>query len=354
MDRAERSTSLQSSDFALFETTVVLERQVARRTAELEAVLRENEKVNRDLRESEAKFRGLVSQSLVGIVLIEHGKFNYSNSRFDEMFGYTEAEVRELGPLELTVEADRAFVAETLQSRLTSTTDRIDYVFRGLRKNGESLDVECHTMVMQIGTRRLLISMVLDISMRAAAEREILLLQEQLREQSTRDSLTGLYNRRFLDDSFARELMVAERAGQPVSVIMADLDHFKLVNDLHGHLAGDEVLRVFGNLMKQFARVSDIYCRYGGEEFLLILPGLGKEGAVARAEQLRAATAAMVVMHEGARIEITSSFGVSSFPIDGRSSDALVAAADAALYSAKAAGRNRVQAGPGLYRSDAL
>jgi len=100
MDRAERNASAQGSDFSRFQTTIMLEEQVRHRTAELEAALRENEKINRALRESEAKFRGLVSQSLVGIVLIEDGKFSYSNAKFDTIFGYTSDEIRDLGPLQ--------------------------------------------------------------------------------------------------------------------------------------------------------------------------------------------------------------------------------------------------------------
>ncbi|WP_166787195.1 diguanylate cyclase [Cryobacterium sp. TMT2-23] len=297
------------------------------------------------LRKVEAKFRGLVGQSLVGIVLIEDGRFTYSNARFDDMFGYSEPEIRERGPLELTVPNDREFVADNLRRRLTGAIDRTDFVFRGLRKNGEVLDAECRSTVMQVGGRRMLISMVLDISTRAAAEREILVLQEQLREESTHDSLTGLYNRRFLDASFARELTLAERSGEPVSVIMCDLDHFKRVNDRYGHQAGDEVLRAFGELMKQHARASDIFYRYVAEDFLMVLLGLASEGALERAEQLRSALAKLTVEHGDGRIRVTASFGVATFPADGRSSDALIAAADGALYTAKAARRNQAQSG---------
>jgi diguanylate cyclase (GGDEF)-like protein len=123
---------------------------------------------------------------------------------------------------------------------------------------------------------------------------------------------------------------------------MGDLDHFKVVNDEFGHLAGDEVLRVFGDLMKRSSRGSDIYCRYGGEEFLLVLPGMTVAGAVDRAEQLRIAFAAKTVSFGELQISVTASFGVAHFPLDGDSGDELIAAADRALYSAKASGRNCV------------
>lgn len=349
MDRAERNTSAQVSDFGVFQTTIMLAEQVRRRTAELEAALRENEKTNRALRESEAKFRGLVSQSLVGIVLIEDGKFSYSNAKFDEIFGYSSEEVRGMGPLQTAVESDRGLVTENIDKRLRGEVSQLHYVFHGLRKNGAVIDIECHSSVMHVGNRLLLISLIMDISERTRAEREVQVLQEELREQSTHDALTGLYNRHFLEESFGRELLLAERGGHPVSVIMGDLDHFKAVNDRYGHLAGDEVLRVFGTLLTNNARASDIVCRYGGEEFLLVLPGLTEEGAVERGEQLRQAMAATAVSHGASQIRVTASFGVASFPLHGRTTDELIGAADRALYSAKADGRNRVTlcGGPG-------
>jgi diguanylate cyclase (GGDEF)-like protein/PAS domain S-box-containing protein len=342
MDRAERNTSAQGSDFSMFQTTIMLEDRVRRRTSELEAALRENEKINRALRESEAKFRGLVSQSLVGIVLVEDGKFSYSNAKFDEIFGYNSDEIRRMGPLQVAVESDRALVAGNIDKRLSGEVDQLGYAFRGLRKNGAVIDIECHSSVMHVGKRLLLISLLMDISERTRAERVVQVLQEELREQSTHDALTGLYNRRFLEESFRRELRLAERTGHPVSVIMGDLDHFKAVNDRGGHLAGDEVLRVLGNKMKHNARASDIICRYGGEEFLLVLPGLSEEGAIERAEQLRCAIAATRIGHGALQITVTASFGVASFPLHGLTTDELIAAADRALYSAKSDGRNRV------------
>ena len=342
MDRAERNTSAQGSDFSIFQTTVMLEEQVRRRTAELEAALRENEKINRALRESEAKFRGLVSQSLVGIVLIEDGKFSYSNSKFDEIFGYSSDEIRGMGPLQVTVEGDRTLVAGNIAKRLSGEADHLEYTFRGLRKNSEVIDIECHSSVMHVGERLLLISLLMDISERTRAERAVQVLQEELREQSTRDALTGLYNRRYLEESFRRELLLAERTGHPVSVIMGDLDHFKTVNDRGGHLAGDEVLRVFGSQMKQHARASDITCRYGGEEFLLVLPGMTEAGAIERAELLRRTIEATHFSYGASQITVTASFGVATFPRHGRTTDELIAAADTALYSAKSGGRNRV------------
>jgi diguanylate cyclase (GGDEF)-like protein/PAS domain S-box-containing protein len=352
MDRAERSASVQSSDFGLFQTAVMLEEQVRSRTAKLETALRENEKITRALRDSEARFHELVSQSLVGIVIVEEGVFSYSNAKFDEMFGYSADEIRGLGILETVAEPDRPLVAENIRKRLSGEVARVDYVFRGLRKDGVEFDVEVHTSAMEIGGKLAVISLLMDVSERTRSEREVQALHDELREQSTHDALTGLYNRRYLEETLGRELIAAERHGFPVSVIMGDLDHFKAVNDQYGHLGGDEVLRVFGELMKRHARASDIYCRYGGEEFLLVLPQMAQDSAMERAEQLRCAMAAAPVPYGAEMIAVAVSFGVATFPGDGRTGDDLIAAADRALYAAKAAGRNcvRVSSGPDTRR----
>lgn len=342
MDRAERSTSVQASDFGLFQAAIMLEDQVRQRTTELEAALRQNETITGALRESEAKFRGLVSQSLAGIAIMEDGKFSYSNGRFDDMFGYSAAEVRSLGPLDLTAEQDRSLVAAHLRQEQSGEVTPVAYVFRGLRKDGTGLDLEIHGSTMAIGSRVARISLVMDVTARIEAAREVQALQEQLREQATHDPLTSLYNRRYLEETLRRELILAARARSPVSLIMADLDHFKAVNDLHGHGGGDEVLRAFGVLLRRHARGSDICCRYGGEEFLLVLPGMTHQLAMTRTETLRSALEVASVPFGAAAIMVTASFGVASFPQHGGTSEEVIAAADGALYAAKAAGRNRV------------
>jgi diguanylate cyclase (GGDEF)-like protein/PAS domain S-box-containing protein len=168
-------------------------------------------------------------------------------------------------------------------------------------------------------------------------------LQQALRQQSTKDALTGLYNRRFLEESLERELRRAARGGLPVGVVMFDLDHFKTFNDTFGHETGDAVLREMGACLSKNARAEDIPCRFGGEEFLLILPGADVEGARNRAERLRSQARGLAVKHQGQSVgTITVSVGVAAFPDHGSSVQELTAAADAALYQAKREGRDRV------------
>jgi|WetSurMetagenome_2_1015567.scaffolds.fasta_scaffold03361_3 diguanylate cyclase (GGDEF)-like protein/PAS domain S-box-containing protein len=168
-------------------------------------------------------------------------------------------------------------------------------------------------------------------------------LRAELHEQSIRDPLTGLFNRRFLDEFLERELARASRAGAPMAVIMMDIDHFKRLNDTHGHEAGDAVLAALGRCLAEGTRLEDVPCRYGGEEFLLVMPGLSAPGAIRRAEDLLERIGALEVSGQsGALGPITLSMGVAAFPEHGDSSQALLLAADAALYRAKAEGRARV------------
>jgi diguanylate cyclase (GGDEF)-like protein len=170
-----------------------------------------------------------------------------------------------------------------------------------------------------------------------------LTLREQFRQQSIRDGLTGLYNRRYLEETMGRELLRARRTGSALAVIMADVDHFKKLNDTHGHQAGDDVLQTFSVYLKDAVRGDDIACRYGGEEFSVILPGAGLEMAMQRAEALRAGLANLRVrIGRDTLPPITASFGVAIFPEHGETWEALLRAADGALYAAKRAGRDRV------------
>ncbi len=167
-------------------------------------------------------------------------------------------------------------------------------------------------------------------------------LRETLRSQSIRDPLTGLFNRRFMEESLERELGRAERNCEPVSVVMLDLDHFKKFNDTHGHAAGDRLLQHFGRFLKGSLRRQDVACRYGGEEFVLILSGAAAADAQARLDQLRQALGANSGDHMALPCAVTFSAGVAGYPAHGQSAQELLHAADTALYQAKQSGRDRV------------
>lgn len=168
-------------------------------------------------------------------------------------------------------------------------------------------------------------------------------LAESLRRESITDSLTQLYNRRYLDLALKRELSLAHREGHAVGLILLDLDRFKALNDTFGHAAGDVALRAVADVLRSRIRLYDVACRYGGEEMIIVVPGAQSAGALALAEQLRAGIEQLTIEYNGKRLaRITASFGVSSFPGDASEPDVLLQIADAALYRAKAAGRNRV------------
>lgn len=167
-------------------------------------------------------------------------------------------------------------------------------------------------------------------------------LRETLREQSIRDPLTGLFNRRYLEETFERELKRSCRKSMSLSVIMADIDHFKRVNDTYGHETGDAVLRELGRYLSASVRGEDIVCRYGGEEFLLILPEASMEQAFARGEEIRAGVGRLAFDCRGETPGgISVSMGIATCPEHGDRVDDLLRAADAALYKAKSEGRNR-------------
>lgn len=168
-------------------------------------------------------------------------------------------------------------------------------------------------------------------------------LRESLRQQNIRDPLTGLFNRRYLEETLDRELHRARRGNTRLSLIMLDIDHFKQFNDHHGHQAGDLLLKEFGNNLRAHVRGQDIACRYGGEEFMLVMPEASLENAVKRAETLRQSLVSLVVDYQGARLpSITASFGVAAYPQDGDDAETLQRLADRALYHAKASGRDQV------------
>jgi len=168
-------------------------------------------------------------------------------------------------------------------------------------------------------------------------------LRQSLREQAIRDPLTGLFNRRYLEETLEREVRQAQRRGNPLGIIMLDLDHFKQFNDAYGHEVGDALLQALGRHLQDHVRGGDIACRYGGEEFVFIMPDAPLEATAARADEIRRGAERVVVMHEGRVVgPVRISLGVAAFPEHGRSAAVLLRSADMALYQAKAAGRNQV------------
>ena len=167
-------------------------------------------------------------------------------------------------------------------------------------------------------------------------------LRAELQEQAIRDSLTNVYNRRFLADVMDRELAQAGRNEKPASVVILDIDFFKQFNDTYGHRCGDFVLQYIAKFMNDRIRRGDVLCRYGGEEFVIFMPNASVDVAHQRAESLRNELANAFIEYDGLHLKTSFSAGVAGFPLHGSTSDAILNTADKALYQAKNGGRNRV------------
>jgi diguanylate cyclase (GGDEF)-like protein len=169
-------------------------------------------------------------------------------------------------------------------------------------------------------------------------------LRLELQEQAIRDPLTGLFNRRYLKETLDREVARAKRDGSAIGIIIMDIDEFKNVNDTFGHTAGDRFLQAMGELLKGNTRSGDIVCRYGGEEFVIVMPGASLHIAYERAELLRNKVDRLYASYENELLHATISLGVAAYPVHGSDSDDLLIRADRALYQSKQEGRNRTRA----------
>jgi diguanylate cyclase (GGDEF)-like protein/PAS domain S-box-containing protein/hemerythrin-like metal-binding protein len=284
--------------------------------------------------ESQERFRIAFEFASVGIGLVDlDGNIFEANKTLCEIFGYTKEELETKNLLDIWVPEERTAALAEYKKAGTGAKSRTVFERRYLNKQGEILIAEVSRGLArsQDGKPLYFIASFRDIT-------ESKRLQTMLEEQASTDPLTGTMNRSRIEERATFELMRSDRYGDRLSLLMIDLDNFKNVNDTYGHLAGDRVLRGFCEIARNCLRATDVLGRWGGEEFVALLPETGLKGAQFLAERLRATL-------EGLRFDgdigVTASIGVAGYK-EGDELATLMARADAAMYRAKQAGRNRV------------
>ncbi len=310
----------------------------------------ERKRAETALRESEERYRALTENSLTGIYIHEDGELVYVNDRLAVMAGHTAGEMVGRQFWDFIHPDDRKMVSA---GYIPGSMDKPlpgHYEFRLLCKGGETKWVKALTSTISHRGRLATMGNVTDISNRKVAEQEtqkliadLTMARESLNFQANRDALTSLWNRPAVLTKLRTELDRAAREKTSLAVIMADLDHFKKINDTYGHQAGDIVLRERAARIRSSLRPYDIVGRYGGEEILIILPGCDEDGAANFAERIRHYISDSMIETEKSPIGVSVSLGVTcTNGIGAKNPDSMIAEADSALYRAKRSGRNCV------------
>jgi len=348
-----RAISLAHSSFRdkqeLRHLNTILQREIAKR--------REAE---RALRESEEKFRTSLDSSPIPIALSDqNGVPLFVNKQFVATYGYSTQDISSLADWLNLANAN----ADHQGNALELWHQDINYAmahkaitppreYQILCKNGK---VKIAEITVQFESD-MLIGIFQDITERRQIEKllkeanvallahldEIEQLKDELHEQAMRDPLTGLYNRRYMEDAFAREFARATREHYPISIIMLDLDRLKMLNDDYGHITGDHALQTLATCLINHTRASDIVCRYGGDEFTIIMTNTDSENSLKRVNEWRRFLQANPLsLNAETKVPIKFTAGIACLPTDGDSLEEVAKCADIALYEAKEQGRNR-------------
>ncbi len=306
------------------------------------------------LRESEERLHQIASALRVALWIrdVKTRELLYINPAFEEIYGVSrqtfydnpDTAVNAIHPDDKDV-FKKGVIGFSIEHRILRPDGSIRWVWgRNFPVRNEAGEIYRVANIVEDITERKLVEEELRIAYAKLQKQveEIQSLHSTLRDQAIRDPLTELYNRRYLDDALERELARAKRERYPVSLIMIDIDDFKGVNDIHGHRCGDLVLQRLASILIRCTRAGDIICRFGGDEFLLVLPTTPAKPAYQRAEKIRSAFDTETIVSEGMEIKITTSIGIANYPIHGNTSQELFTAADNAMYEAKKRGKNCV------------
>lgn len=288
-------------------------------------------------------------------VLDQRGEFEFVNPAYARLIGRTQVDIVGKKPLNFNHPDDVEILKKSHRKRKSGKSNT--YQIRLLHADGSAVPVLI-TGVPRLKQEKYIgsIAVITDLSEQKTAEKklrrvneqlriqvkEIERLQSTLREEAIRDPLTNLFNRRYLHETMIRELHICKREKKELCVIMMDIDHFKKINDKYGHSVGDQFLIALADLIKDYARGSDIACRYGGEEFLLVMPGANARAAARRAEEIRKKCAEIHIPHGSKKLNITLSLGVAGYPAHAKDTQEIIVKADQALYLSKSSGRNCV------------
>lgn len=299
-----------------------------------------------------ASFNETILKALpIGLCLTnETGHYCFMNDAYCAIYEYVREEM--IGQhYSVIMPPDQIALANAYYERLLNGDTGIPTERKRQRRNGGIIYIEAANALARLPDgRKMVITTVREITERKQMEADLQkaneayqALHDSLRDQATRDSLTGLYNRRYFNESVERELARAKRENYPVSIMIIDIDLFKQINDSYGHAFGDQALRVLSSLINVNIRAGDIAYRYGGDEFVVVLPGAGIEIARHRAERVCQTFNAAPVYDGGRELVVTVSVGVSVFPEHGDDGNEILRCADSALYQAKQGGRNLVR-----------
>jgi diguanylate cyclase (GGDEF)-like protein/PAS domain S-box-containing protein len=310
------------------------------------------------LRDSELRYRRLFETAMDGILILdaETGRITDANPFLEGMLGYPHGELLgkalwEIGPFHDIAASRKSF--RRLQAREYVRYDNLPLE----TKTHEHRQVEFVSNVYTVDGNRVIQCNIRDITERKLVEDRVLQANEALRllvaglqtredvlrEQATHDPLTGLFNRRYLDDTLARELSLSWRRSSCLTLVILDIDHFKKINDVFGHNAGDVALRECAGVLSQNLRRSDIACRFGGDEFALVLPDSSLESTLRRVEEICALIKRLALRYDDQLLgKVTVSAGIAAAPEHAFTAGDLLRAADESLYAAKQAGRDQV------------
>jgi diguanylate cyclase (GGDEF)-like protein/PAS domain S-box-containing protein len=319
-------------------------RSIVQRNAELELRVRER---TQELASNEARTTAIVNTAVDAIITIdEGGAILRVNPSTERIFGWEQDSLIGKNVQVLMGEDDRKHHNEYLRHYLETSKSHILGVGReaiGRRKDGTAFPIDLSVSEAKVEGGHFFVGVIRDITERKAVEAELQAAKAAAEEAATHDPLTGLWNHNRILEILIEEMARSDRQGSTVSLIMVDLDHFKMVNDGHGHVVGDEVLREIAERLERAVRSYDSVGRFGGEEFMVVLPGTVPSDAEHAAERIRLEIGKTPIHTSAGSLEVTASLGVVTRHGElVNDATALLVAADTALYESKETGRNRV------------